>query len=44
LAAVEEQILKLDPNYKPEVMRCPACGGPVEIGVDRCQYCHHVLL
>jgi outer membrane protein assembly factor BamB len=44
LAAVEEQILKLDPNYTPEVMRCPACGGPVEVGVDRCQYCHHVLL
>ena len=44
LAAVEEEILKIDPNYKPEVFRCPACGGPVEIGMDQCPYCNHVLL
>lgn len=44
LAAVEEEILKLNPDYKPEVFRCPACGGPVEIGMDQCPYCNHVLL
>lgn len=44
LAAVEEGILKLNPNYKPEVFRCPACGGPVEISMDQCPYCNHVLL
>jgi hypothetical protein len=44
LAAVEEQILKLNPDYKPEVFRCPACAGPVEIGMDQCPYCNHVLL
>lgn len=44
LAAVEEQMLKLNPDYKPEVFRCPACAGPVEIGMDQCLYCNHVLL
>jgi outer membrane protein assembly factor BamB len=44
LAAVEEQILKIEPNYQPEVMRCPACGAPLETGLDRCPYCNHVLL
>jgi uncharacterized protein with PIN domain len=44
LAAVEEQILKLEPNYQLEVMRCPSCSAPLEIGLDRCPYCNHVLL
>lgn len=44
LAAVEEQIMKLQPNYQPEVARCPACAAPLEIGLDRCPYCNHVLL
>lgn len=44
LVAVEEQILKLEPSYKPEVMRCPACAAPLELGLDRCPYCNHVLL
>ncbi len=44
LTAVEEQLLKVEPNYKPELMRCPACGAPVDIGADHCPYCNHVLI
>ncbi len=44
LSAVEENILKLEPNYKPEVMHCPSCAAPLETGLDRCAYCGHVLL
>ena len=44
LASIEEQLLKVQPDYKPELMRCPACGAPVDIGADRCPYCNHVLI
>ncbi len=44
LAAIEEQILTLQPDYKPEVMKCPNCGAPLDIGLDRCAYCDHILL
>jgi uncharacterized protein with PIN domain len=44
LAAVEAQILELEPGYQPEVIRCGACSAPLEVGLDRCPYCNHVLL
>ncbi len=44
IAVAEAGILKIKPDYQPELMRCPSCGGPLEIGADRCPYCHHVLL
>ncbi|RLC77606.1 MAG: hypothetical protein DRI61_11225 [Chloroflexi bacterium] len=44
LAAVETQLLKLQPDYKPELLKCPSCGAPLEIGLDRCPYCGQVLL
>lgn len=44
LAAVDEKILAIQPDYKPESMKCPSCGAPLSIGMDRCPYCSHVLL
>jgi hypothetical protein len=44
LADVEARLQKVQPDYKPQVVSCPACGGPVEISMDRCDYCGHVLL
>jgi outer membrane protein assembly factor BamB len=44
LEQVEADILTVDPNYQPRVLRCPSCAAPVELGQDRCGYCGHVLL
>ena len=44
LADVEARLQKAQPDYKPQVVYCPSCGGPVEISMDRCEYCGHVLL
>ena len=44
LAGVDAKILELQPDYKPEVIQCTSCGAPLEIGLDRCPYCGHVLL
>jgi hypothetical protein len=44
LADVDASILQLQPGYKPEVIQCSSCGAPLEIGLDRCPYCGHVLL
>lgn len=29
---------------KVETITCPNCGGTLELGVDRCEYCGHVIL
>ncbi len=44
LADIDASILELQPDYKPEVIQCSSCGAPLEIGLDRCPYCGHVLL
>ena len=44
LASVDAKILEIQPDYKPDVIQCPSCGAPLEIGLDRCPYCGHVLL
>ena len=44
MATVDEKILTIQPDYKPESMKCPSCGAPLSIGEDRCPYCSHVLL
>ena len=44
MASIDEQILEIQPDYKPESVKCPSCGAPLDIGVDRCPYCSHVLL
>ncbi len=44
MADVDAKILELYPGYKPEVIQCSSCGAPLEIGLDRCPYCGHVLL
>jgi outer membrane protein assembly factor BamB len=44
MAGVDAKILELQPDYKPEVMQCSSCAAPLEIGLDRCPYCGHVLL
>jgi outer membrane protein assembly factor BamB len=44
MADVDAKTLALEPDYKPEVVGCPSCGAPLEIGLDRCPYCGQVLL
>jgi outer membrane protein assembly factor BamB len=44
MADVDAKILELQPDYKPEVIQCSSCAAPLEIGLDRCPYCGHVLL
>jgi outer membrane protein assembly factor BamB len=44
MASIDEQILEIQPDYKPDTVKCPSCGAPVGIGADRCPYCSHVLL
>lgn len=29
---------------KVETIQCPNCGGTLELGVDKCEYCGHVIL
>jgi len=29
---------------KVETIKCPNCGGTLELGVDKCEYCGHVIL
>jgi hypothetical protein len=44
LADVEARLQKVQPDYKPQVVHCPSCGGPLEISMERCEYCGHLLL
>jgi len=44
LADVEARLQKAQPDYKPQVVPCPSCGGPLEISMERCEYCGHLLL
>jgi hypothetical protein len=44
IARVEADLIKQGVEIKPEVMQCPNCGGALDIGVDRCEYCGQTIL
>jgi len=39
IAVVEAELLRLGASFEPTVMKCPNCGGSIDLGEDRCPYC-----
>lgn len=44
LADNETAFKKQGYNIKVETVQCPNCGGTLELGMDKCEYCGQVLL
>jgi PQQ-like domain len=44
LAEVNAALIKLGEPIKAETLSCPHCGGTLEIGTDRCEYCGKMVL
>ena len=44
LAENESAFKKQGYNIKVETIQCPNCGGTLELGIDKCEYCGQVLL
>jgi outer membrane protein assembly factor BamB len=44
LAEVNAALIKLGEPIKPETFACPNCGGPLELGTDRCEFCGQVVI
>ena len=44
LADNESAFKKQGYNVKIETIQCPNCGGTLELGMDKCEYCGQVLL
>ncbi|HKI54026.1 MAG TPA: hypothetical protein VJ987_07855, partial [Anaerolineales bacterium] len=44
LADNESAFKKQEYNIKIETIQCPNCGGTLELGMDKCEYCGQVLL
>ncbi|NWG34084.1 MAG: PQQ-binding-like beta-propeller repeat protein [Chloroflexi bacterium] len=44
LADNEAAFKKQGYNIKVETVQCPNCGGTLELGMDKCEYCGQVLL
>ncbi|HSG44107.1 MAG TPA: PQQ-binding-like beta-propeller repeat protein [Anaerolineales bacterium] len=44
LADNESAFKKQGYNIKVETIQCPNCGGTLELGMDKCEYCDQVLL
>jgi outer membrane protein assembly factor BamB len=44
LADVNESLIKLGEPGKAESFTCPHCGGPLELGTDRCEYCGQTVI
>jgi len=39
LADADRRLLELGASLKPQTFSCNRCGGPLEIGAERCDYC-----
>lgn len=44
LAANETRLRTINAPIKPETFRCPSCGGMLQLGIDRCDYCGQVVI
>jgi outer membrane protein assembly factor BamB len=44
LASNEASLRKLNAPIKAETFRCPSCGGMLQLGTDRCDYCGQVVI
>lgn len=44
LADVNASLIKLGEPVKVESVACPHCGGPLDLGTDRCDYCGQVVI
>ena len=44
LAEVNAALIKLGEPIKVETVACPKCGGTLEIGTDRCDYCGQTVI
>jgi hypothetical protein len=44
LAETEAALAKAGAKIKPETFKCPNCGGTLQLGVDKCDYCGRVVI
>ena len=44
LADNDTAMRKTGVEFKPQTFACPHCGGTLELGVDRCDYCGQIIL
>ncbi len=44
IARVEAELIRQGVDITPEVMQCPNCGGTIELGADRCDYCGQTII
>ena len=44
LADAEANLIKLGVPLQAETIACPHCGGRLELGTDRCDYCGHTVI
>ena len=44
LAENEAAMAKAGVKIKPETFKCPNCGGTLQLGVDKCDYCGRVVI
>jgi len=44
LADAEANLIKLGVPLQAETIKCPNCGGTLDLGTDRCEYCGQVVI
>jgi len=44
LADAEANLIKLGVPMKAETIKCPNCGGTLDLGTDRCEYCGQIVI
>ena len=44
LADAEANLIKLGVPLQAETIKCPNCGGMLQLGTDRCEYCGQVVI
>jgi len=44
VSQAEAEMMRLGADIKPEMMKCPNCGGSIELGSDKCEYCGQTII